>query len=380
MAGSRAGGVAGYLIAALIGGAAGAGMTWATAGSPAQGQTAPPPPSRSTPVEASEAPAHPALQQSVPDVVERVGQAVVQITTQVRRENMGPFGQPIEGSGQGSGFVIDGKNGLVVTNNHVIQGATQITASFPDGKSYAGKVVGHDPISDVALVRLEGAPDLPQLALGNSSSTRIGATLIAIGNPFGLQFSVTVGVLSQVGREIPEGHIRGIPLEDLLQTDAAINPGNSGGPLMDLSGKVIGMNTAVNPEGQGLGFAVASNVIQKVVADLLDKGRVIRPWLGVSMGTYDPMVMRGRGLDGPDEAGVLIADVQPGQAAEKAGLRSADVVTDIDGERVESSGAFRDVVKKHSPGEKLTLKGFRGNRPMQWTVTLAEMPQLLGAE
>ena len=166
-------------------------------------------------------------------------------------------------------------------------------------------VVGTDPIGDVALVRLTGGENLPQVSLGDSDQLHVGQVAIAIGNPLGLRNTVTEGVVSAIGRQLPDGHVRGIPLDDLLQTDAAINPGNSGGPLLDAYGKVIGMNTAIPSSGQGLGFAVAANTIRKSVADLQAHGHVIRPWIGVSLVELNPAAAEALQVRTSETKGVL---------------------------------------------------------------------------
>jgi len=188
--------------------------------------------------------------------------------------------EPMPRQGKGSGFIIDGQQGLVVTNNHVVQGADKIQVTLPDKRSFTGIVVGTDPYGDVALVRIR-ADHLPQLEWGDSDKVLPGATAIAIGNPFGFANTVTVGVVSALGRELPSP--AGFPLDNLIQTDAAINPGNSGGPLCDIRGRVIGMNTAIIPYGQGIGFAVAVSSIKRSVEDIQAHGHAVRPWLRVQM-------------------------------------------------------------------------------------------------
>lgn len=318
--------------------------------------------------------------EGIVELVERVGPAVVSIDTLSRapREFSFPFspsGDMVR-RGLGSGFIFDSAKRLAVTNNHVIEGAQRIRVTLPDQHTYSGEVVGTDPIGDVALVRLEAGPPLPQVELADSNTLHVGQTTIAIGSPLGLRNTVTEGVLSALGRQLPEGHVRGIPLDDLLQTDAAINPGNSGGPLLDAYGKVIGMNTAILSSAQGLGFAVAANTIRKSVSDLQEHGHVIRPWIGVSLVELNPETAQALGTRTPETKGVLIAGVQPEGPSQAAGLRRGDVVTEANGSPVTSPDDVRRAVKKLEPGATLTLGGRRNGETQTWKIRIAEMPNL----
>lgn len=321
-----------------------------------------------------------ARSEGIVQLVERVGPAVVSIDTLSRapQESGFPFSPTgdLVRLGLGSGFILDGSKRLVVTNSHVVEGAQRIRVTLPDQRAFAGEVVGTDPIGDVALVRLEAADHLPQVALADSDALHVGQTVIAIGSPLGLRNTVTEGVLSAIGRQLPEGHVRGIPLDDLLQTDAAINPGNSGGPLLDAYGKVIGMNTAVIPAGQGLGFAVASNTIRRSVSDLQTHGHVIRPWIGVSLVELTPGTAEALGVRVSDDKGVLIAGVQPEGPARSAGLRRGDVVTEANGSPVSDPDDLRHAVKKLAPGATLTLRGKREGETQTWKIRVTEMPNL----
>jgi serine protease Do len=332
----------------------------------------------STPTSATVAPA--ARSEGIVQLVERVGPAVVSIDTLSRAPQ--EFGFPFSPTGDlvrrglGSGFVFDGSKHLVVTNNHVVEGAQRIRVTLPNQRAFSGEVVGTDPIGDVALVRLEAADHLPQVDLADSDALHVGQTVIAIGSPLGLRNTVTEGVLSALGRQLPEGHVRGIPLDDLLQTDAAINPGNSGGPLLDAYGKVIGMNTAVIPAGQGLGFAVAANTIRRSVSDLQAHGHVIRPWIGVSLVGLTPDTAAALGVRSAEQQGVLIAGVQPEGPAREAGLRRGDVVTEANGSPVSDPDGLRGAVKKLAPGATLTLRGKRDGETQTWKIRVTEMPNL----
>ncbi len=326
-----------------------------------------------------------ATSNSIVEMVERVGPAVVAIDTLSTGE--GPMsgspmrgfsfssGQPVR-RGQGSGFVIDGAKRLAVTNNHVVENASRIRVNMPDGRTYTARVVGADPIGDIALLRLEGTGTLPQVALADSDRLQIGQVAVAIGNPLGFRNTVTQGVLSAIGRQLPEGQVAGIPLDDLIQTDAAINPGNSGGPLLDASGRVVGMNTAIVPQAQGLGFAVASNTIRRAVAQIQQTGRVIRPWIGVSLVDLTPEVARELNLTAGQEQGVVVMGARAGDPAAEAGLIRGDVVTRAGGQAVRSSTDLRRAVSGVTPGNRLKLEGIRDGKPQTWDVKVGEMPDL----
>lgn len=313
-------------------------------------------------------------------VVRRVSPAVVAIDTLAREEpGEGFFPFPRGGDvreGQGSGFVINGKERLCVTNNHVVENAVRIRVTFPDRRSFPATIVGRDPIGDIALLRLgsgERPGPLPEIAFGDSDTVDIGQAVLAIGNPLGFEHTVTQGVLSATGRRL-EGSRRGIPLDDLLQTDAAINPGNSGGPLLDAAGRVIGMSTAIISDAQGIGFAVAANRIKKAVRDILEHGRVIRPWIGVSMVDLDPDLARRLSLPEPDRPGVAIRGLIQGQPAEKAGLRQWDVIRSAAGKPVESTDDLRKIIVDHEVGDTLELNGLRAGSEKAWRVRIGEMP------
>jgi serine protease Do len=319
-----------------------------------------------------------ASRENVVQVVKQVGPAVISIDT-LSRGSRGfgfPFSDEVR-EGQGSGFIVNGSEGLAVTNNHVVEGAQEIQVILQDKRTFSADVVGTDPIGDVALIRLRTKERLPEVKFGDSDKLEIGQLVIAIGNPLGFESSVTVGVLSQVGRQIErqgEGTVRDMPLDDLLQTDAAINPGNSGGPLLDAYGRVVGMNTAIISRAQGIGFAVAANPIKRAVQDLLEKGRVVRPWVGVSMAPLTPDEAQRLGLPDRTFKGVVIEGVRPGEPAAKAGLEASDVITQANGQRVENGEDLRRAIRRLRPGDKLQLKGKRRNKDQSWTVTIGEMP------
>jgi serine protease Do len=238
--------------------------------------------------------------------------------------------------GQGSGFIISA-DGLVVTNNHVVEGAGEIEVVLDDGRQLPAEIVGTDPATDIALLRVEAEDDLPTVAWGDSDALEIGEWVVAIGNPFGLGGTVTAGIVSARSRDINAG-----PYDDFIQTDAAINRGNSGGPLFDATGEVVGVNTAIfSPSGGniGIGFAVPSAVAERIVADLREDGRVDRGWLGVQIQPLDDDIAAAFGVDSTD--GALIAAVEPGSPAAEAGLAPGSIVTAVNGTPI---SAPRDLV------------------------------------
>jgi serine protease Do len=369
---NRNGKAAGFLVVALLGGIVGAlGVRLLDRLAPTAGAALGAPVRAYTEV-VDRGPAN-AGTDGVVAVVRQVAPAVINIDTVSRRA--GGIGYPFSDEvreGQGSGFIINGRDGLAVTNNHVVEGAQQIRVTLADKRRFTADIVGTDPIGDIALIRIRKNEALPELKFGDSDRLEIGQTTIAIGNPLGFESTVTVGVLSQVGRQL-EGSVRNIPLDDLLQTDAAINPGNSGGPLMDAQGRVIGMNTAIISRAQGLGFAVAANRIKRSVEDILARGRVVRPWIGVTMAELNPDVARELGI-APDQKGVAIAEARPNEPAAKAGLRVGDLIQEANGKPVSQGDELRRAIRELRPGQRLVLKGRRGAQAKEWSVVVGEMP------
>lgn len=271
----------------------------------------------------------------------------------------------------GSGVLIS-KDGYVLTNNHVIQGSSDIRVALRDGRELKAKVVGADPKTDIALLRIPG-DDYPVVQFGDSSKVRVGAFAIAFGEPLGLGHTVTVGIISAKGR----GNVGIADYEDFLQTDAAINPGNSGGPLVNVDGELIGINTAIATTGggqgnQGIGFAVPSNLAREVVKQIEAHGHVIRGWLGVSVQDVTPSIAQA--MDLKTSAGALIGDVQKESPAARAGLRRGDVVVDVNGTPVKDAGALRMIIAETDPGKQVTLGVLRGNKRIDLVCTLGEMP------
>ncbi|HEY5147736.1 MAG TPA: Do family serine endopeptidase [Polyangiaceae bacterium] len=354
----------------------------------------------SDPVAQTQAPfATPPVLPGTPDIATlaaRVRPAVVNITTvhevhQVRGQfgfpgfgDLMPFfhqqgripGGGGEGEGEGdavtkqqalgSGFLID-KEGHVVTNAHVIDGADLVKVRLADDREYRAKVIGKDVRLDVAVLKLENPPgDLPTTSLGSSEALRVGEYVVAIGNPFGLGNTVTMGIVSAKGRTIGAG-----PYDDFIQTDASINPGNSGGPLFNLHGQVVGINTAINPQGKGIGFAIPIDAVRDVVPQLLATGHVSRGRIGVVVQGMDDDLAKAVGLDHPH--GALVEDVEAGSPGEKAGIRAGDVIVAVDGQDVPHSEDLPRLVARHAPGTQVKLAVLHGRQEHDVDVTLAAM-------
>jgi serine protease Do len=271
--------------------------------------------------------------------------------------------------GAGSGVIVDAK-GLVLTNNHVVEGAVIIRVRLDDGRAFDGDVLGRDPLTDLALIKLKGdVKNLPVVKLGDSAAMRVGDWAIAIGNPFGLASSVSMGIVSALDRNIHAG-----PYDQFMQTDAAINPGNSGGPLFNLKGEVIGINTAIVGGGTGIGFAVPSNVARALMPQLEHDGAVTRGWLGVGIQDLSPQLARAMGVPQPE--GAVITLVNDGSPAKKGGMLEDDVVIGIDGEKVTTgTGLSRSVALKR-PDSDVKLAVYRGGKPLELKVKLGTRPDL----
>ena len=280
-------------------------------------------------------------------------------------------GLPRKVSSLGSGFVID-PSGLIVTNNHVIEGADEIVVNFTDGtKLKVVKILGHDPKTDLALLKVEPKAPLKAVRFGDSSKMRVGDWVMAIGNPFGLGGSVTVGVISATKRDINSG-----PYDDFLQTDAAINRGNSGGPLFNMDGDVIGVNTAIiSPTGGsiGIGFAVPSNSALQVVDQLKQFGETRRGWLGVHVQNVTGEIAASLGLKEP--AGALVASITPDSPAAAAGLKTSDVILKFDGQIIDTMRALPRAVAGTAIGKEVELQVFRNGETMPLKVTIGRLPQ-----
>jgi len=330
-------------------------------------------------------------------IFKQVENSVVQITSRVPNPNMQIIinGNPLGGQSTrlGSGFVYD-KQGHIITNNHVIDGATTADVTFVDGNSYRAKVVGNDPSSDIAVLQITddfSQENLSPLALSNSSSLQVGQQVIAIGNPFGLSDSMTTGIISQTGRLLPNPETK-FSTPDAVQTDAPINPGNSGGPLLNLQGQVVGINTAINSatgEFSGIGFAVPSNTIARELPTLIQKGTYDHPWLGISGGLMTPDQVLSAGLP-RNYKGVVVGSVQPGSPAEKAGLQGipqgdisigqkiGDIITGVDGHPVRTIDDLINYIDLHKAvGDNVVLTISRQGQITNLNLVLGARPQSL---
>ncbi|HET8678854.1 MAG TPA: trypsin-like peptidase domain-containing protein [bacterium] len=298
-------------------------------------------------------------------VVQTTRPAVVNIS--VRAQVATPFGVfPQEG--QGSGVIVR-SDGLILTNNHVVQGAQEITATLLSGRSLRGRVLGADRFSDLAVVKLDGAGTLPVVEMGSSGTLQVGQMAIAIGNPFGLASTVTVGVVSALNRTIQAGP--DFVVENLIQTDAAINPGNSGGALLDSSGHLIGINTAIVRDAQGIGFAIPIDLARVIMDQIVAQGKVVRPALGVEIrGEIDPNTARQFNL--PVDHGVVVVPT-PGGPAEKAGLRAQDIVVAIDGQKIRNISELRRELFRRKPGDRVRVEVVRDGKRQTFTVPLTEL-------
>ncbi len=319
--------------------------------------------------------------QSLAPLVKALQPAVVNIQVKQkvaqRTMPMSPFFSPFFGgqapqgetqyrvkTGQGSGFIIS-EDGYLLTNYHVVADADEVLVKLADEREFVGTVVGKDSRIDIALVKIEAKGDLPHVAMGQSDGMEVGDWVVAIGNPFGLTHTVTAGIVSAKGRVIGAG-----PYDDFIQTDASINPGNSGGPLFNLKGQVIGINTAINASGQGIGFAVPSDMVSPFLEDLKTQGRISRGWLGIGLQNLDEALAASMGV----ESGVLVSQVYDDQPAADAGVQPGDVITKFGGEEVASNTELIRLVGKHPAGEKIKMGITRNGKDKSLTVTLGERP------
>jgi len=264
----------------------------------------------------------------------------------------------------GSGFIIDRK-GYIVTNNHVIEDADEISVKLKDGQEFSAEVVGTDAKTDLALLKIEADRDLPALELGDSDELKIGEWLVAIGSPFGLEQTVTAGIVSAKGRVIGAG-----PYDDFIQTDASINPGNSGGPLLNLKGQVVGINTAIVASGQGIGFAIPANMAKNIITQLRQTGMVTRGWLGVGIQPVSKELAEYYNLE--NDQGAMVTEVFPGDPADKAGIKSHDIILSVNGKKVESSRDLSAMIADIPVGEKITVEFIRDGKRKKVTVTIAK--------
>ena len=372
------------VILLILGGVAGGFALHATLARPT---ASPPPLARSEPAPVAEA-----LQLAFTQVAEQVRPAVVNIGTvhlaKGRRPPApNPFGEdpvfrdffeqffgPRQGPrgefrqpSLGSGVIID-KHGYILTNFHVVKGADEITVKLSSKKEYRGRTVGTDPKTDLAVVKIQPDGELTIARLGDSERLKVGEWAIAIGNPFGLEQTVTVGVISATGRS----DVGITTYENFIQTDASINPGNSGGPLVNLRGEVIGINTAIVAAGHGIGFAIPINMVKQVVTQLMEKGKVVRGWLGIAVQPLSPELAQSLGSTGAK--GAVVASVHPGSPAAEAGLQQGDLILAFGRTAVDDYHHLQRLVADTEVGKAVTLRLPRKKQPLDVQVRIGEMP------
>jgi Do/DeqQ family serine protease len=352
---------------------------------PSPPPAAPPtaPPLTATPTPAPAAPTLAATDGGVAlpdftDLVRRASPSVVNIYTKVvvheRPQNLHPFFPMAPrdrlAESLGTGFIVD-ERGTVVTNNHVIDKAAEIRVRTSDNREFAARIIGADPRTDIAVIELIDAPPMTPLPLGDSDKVEVGQWALAIGNALGLSSTVTKGIISAKGRsDIPiGGDVRYV---DFLQTDASINPGNSGGPLINMRGEVIGINTAISREGQGIGFAIPINMAREIIPQLRDKGKVSRSWLGIYVGAVDEDLQSRNHLD--RKRGAVVTRIVPGGPAEGAGVQPGDVIVRFDGEDIEDIEALRWKSSLAGIGRKVQLDVLREGNPLALTLALTKSP------
>jgi Do/DeqQ family serine protease len=275
---------------------------------------------------------------------------------------------------QGSGFIIS-KDGYILTNNHVVDGADTITVILTDKQELKAKLIGTDPRTDIALIKINDGKDLPTVALGDSDALEVGEWVIAIGNPFGLSQTVTVGVVSAKGRD----RVGINDYENFIQTDAAINPGNSGGPLLNIHGEVVGINSALYTKSggyMGIGFAIPINMVKAIEPQLKSHGKVIRGWIGVAIQDVDENLAKSFNLKKPE--GILVSEVESGSPAEKAGLKQGDVIISFNGRKLEDVNDLRNTVALTAPNAKVDLQIIRNGRSRDVDITIGEQPANFG--
>ncbi|MEA2363072.1 MAG: hypothetical protein QOD71_2217 [Thermoleophilaceae bacterium] len=324
---------------------------------------------------------------TVHEIYREDGPGVVFIQAQGVSGDTSVFGQPQQGTATGSGFVVDG-DGTILTNAHVVQGASKVTVSFQEGgDTIDADVKGVDADSDIAVLKIDPkGQDLTVLPLGDSSKAQVGDPVVAIGNPFGLQRTVTTGIVSALQRQLDAPS--GFPISDVIQTDASINPGNSGGPLLDAQGQVIGINSQIATGGGqgsvGIGFAVPIDTAKQELPKLRAGEQIKRAYLGVTMGSVTDQVAKQLGL--PVKSGALVASITPGSPAAKAGLRAAapsgkggDVIVAVDGKPVTSADDVVNAVADKQPGDTIQLEFYRGKDKRTATIKLAERPKQLAS-
>jgi len=303
-----------------------------------------------------------AYSRAVTSAADKVSSAVAKIDVQQRRNVRGPQGRtPREIEGSGSGFLFT-PDGFILTNSHVVHGATKLDVLLPDGRQFHADVVGDDPHTDLAVIRIQGS-DLVSAELGDSHAVRVGQLAIAIGNPYGFQTTVTAGVISALGRSLRSQS--GRLIDSVIQTDAALNPGNSGGPLVNSIGQVIGVNTAVILPAQGICFAIAINTAKFVAGQLIKEGKIRRSFIGVA-GQDVPLhrqIIRYHHLD--QESGILVVSIEPNSPAQKAGLKEGDVILSYESRNVEGIDQLHRLLTVDEVGKRSALSVLRGTEKIQ---------------
>jgi serine protease Do len=268
--------------------------------------------------------------------------------------------------GMGSGVIIS-PEGYILTNNHVVEGADEVSITMADRKEYKGRIIGRDPQTDLAVLKIDAKESFPASTLGDSDNLKVGDWVVAIGNPFGLDHTVTAGIVSAKGRVIGAG-----PYDNFIQTDASINPGNSGGPLLNLRGEVIGINTAIIPQGQGIGFAIPVNTIKPLIPQLETKGSVTRGFIGVNIQSLTPALAKSLNL--PDQKGALVADVSDNTPAARAGIKRGDVIVSFNGQDVVDSQSLPALVAATPVDQQATVTVIRNGEKLQLPVKIGELP------
>lgn len=320
-------------------------------------------------------------------IYSRVAPSVVNVSSVIMELDF--FFNPVPKQGSGSGIIIDSR-GYILTNSHVITEAQSVQVTLSDKSSYQAKLVGADPDSDLAVIKIKGSPNkLRAIRLGDSDKLQVGQKVLAIGNPFGLGETLTTGIVSSVGRSLRAPS--GILIEDMIQTDASINPGNSGGPLLNSQGELIGVNTAIfSPSGGsvGIGFAIPVNTAKKVFPQLIAKGYVDYPWVGASFQTLYPAIAEALGL--PVQTGAVVAEVSKNGPSDRAGLHGGtkqvrlgnniiivggDIITQVNGQKVNSADALVRYIREKRPGDQISLRIMRGKKALDVRLTLGKRPR-----
>lgn len=313
-------------------------------------------------------------QSPVVAIAKKVGPAVVGITN----FQGSAFFSGEQAAGSGSGFIIDGEKGLIVTNNHVVSGARKLMVTVDENEQYSASVVGQDSRTDLAVIKIDAKKTLPEIAFGDSAKLQVGEGVVAIGNPLGKEFarSVTTGVVSALDREITVSASQGgaqVTL-NLIQTDAAINPGNSGGPLVNMSGQVVGINSVKIAQAgvEGMGFSIPIADARPIIDQIINKGYVSRPFIGIY--NYQEITQEmAEWYNIP--TGIYVGGVVPGSPAAKVGIRAEDIIVEIDGTRISSSADLNNVIAKHKIGDKVSIAVVRDGSRKVFTLTLGEMPK-----